>query len=150
MMLEDLVDVLGKLRAKVRRKWRKLSDEELQLLESDLDGFVAAVRARYDLSEREVREEIDDLVGHFESTIAELVGAARHAASRLGRARERIHDAWNDGTTVVRGAWQDGARSMRLAKAEVAERIRERPAASLAIAAGIGLLGGLLLFRRRA
>src|SRR5690606_11508659 len=46
MMLEDLVDVLGKLRAKVRRKWRKLSEEEFQLFETDLDGFVAAVRAR--------------------------------------------------------------------------------------------------------
>jgi ElaB/YqjD/DUF883 family membrane-anchored ribosome-binding protein len=150
MLLDHVMHRLGKLRSKIRRRWRKLTDEDMQAFDAGPDEFVDVLRERYGLSERDARDQLDRLISEFEGSVAAVAAKAdRSARSLLEAGRDRLQSAWRDGKQAVLGAWDGGTEKVRVAYHDVEDRIRERPVVALAIAAGVGALIGMLAFRRR-
>ncbi len=78
--------------------------------------------------------------------ISDLAHRAEHAAKR---AEGALHDGVEALRSHTRTYVDTAARSLDGARNEVADKVRERPMTGLLAAAGIGLLLGMLIGRRR-
>jgi ElaB/YqjD/DUF883 family membrane-anchored ribosome-binding protein len=99
---------------------------------------------------REVRDRID----HIRRLLDEAPGADE-LASRAGEVRERLRQALaaveesaRSGRAELLDATAAAQRSLEDELAEAEQRIRENPLGAVLVAAGIGLILGLLIRRR--
>lgn len=83
-------------------------------------------------------EELRESARHLKHDVRELGAAARHVAQ----------DSLADARQCVAGYAEQGRTQVRDALATVEGKIQERPATALLVAAGVGILLGILVMRR--
>ena len=107
-------------------------------------GFLASGRAMVD--DRTVREAIDDVRRLLHETTSgdELLARAAQVRARLRAALEAVQARGVEPGADVTGL----QRSLHEEVAEAEQKIRDNPLGAVVIAAGLGLLLGLLLRRR--
>jgi ElaB/YqjD/DUF883 family membrane-anchored ribosome-binding protein len=99
---------------------------------------------------RAVRDEIEHVRRLLaETTTADdLAARASEVRDRLRQALERVEDAARAARTETLEAAATARRSLDDELAEAAQKIRDNPLGAVALAAGIGLVLGLLIRRR--
>ncbi len=149
MRLERISSQVGDLKRQMQQQWTKLTKADLEQLDFDLGRLSQVVAKRYAIPAKQAREQVDAFVAQSGTTF-------REASQLIGDAAK---DLWRNGTTQVADAVQSGSEKAsalwatgREQLAEFGERasrtLKQRPWTSVAIAAGTGILLGLLLRRR--
>lgn len=104
-------------------------------VEAEIEAAPDMAQLQSELSE--LRSQIELLVGHAaQSGKAQLLRARRDASDKVGELAE-------EGGRIIESVEHD----LRLAEAKTAERIREAPFQSVAIAAAFGFLFALIVRR---
>jgi len=128
---EQLMGNWNQLKGKVKQRWGQLTDDELTHVEGNFDQLVGLVQQKTG----ETRQAIERTLSEF----SDQAGGAFTQASE--KAREYVEQAGEK----LRGA-ADHVRERTQGYAEDAQAmVRRRPAESVAVAFGAGLIVGLIV-----
>jgi uncharacterized protein YjbJ (UPF0337 family) len=119
---------------KLKEKWGKLADDDLRAFSGNVEQLVGHIQRKTG----ESREAIEKFLGE----------AAEGTASAAAAVRDRVQE----GMAGVADTARQGYEALQEGYAEAERTVQERPAQSMAVAFGLGMLAGVgvaLLFRER-
>jgi len=128
----------NEIKGKVRSKWGWLTDDDLTVFNGNVDQLVGTIQRKTG----ETRESIEQFFEQFGS----------NGASAIGRAGETVRAGAQQAVDAVQKTSQQAAASVREGYADVEAMVRQRPAESLAVCFGAGVITGVvvgLLLRSR-
>jgi ElaB/YqjD/DUF883 family membrane-anchored ribosome-binding protein len=120
-------EVIGK----VKSKWRSITDEDLKSVGEDVNRLIGVIQRKTG----EKREIIENYVEELGSS----------AASTLGRANEAVRDYAHYAAEAVQDSTHQAVESVREGYHDVEDMVRQRPAESLAVCFGVGIITGVVL-----
>lgn len=135
---QTLLGNWNEIKGKLRSKWGSLTDEDLTSLKGNLDQLVGKIQRKTG----EARESIEQF---FEQLTSD-------GAATINRASETVRANADRAAESIQETTQQAATSVRDGYADVEEVVRKRPAESLAVCFGAGVITGVivsLLLRRR-
>ena len=127
----------NEIKGKLRSKWGSLTDDDVLVFNGNVDQLVGTIQRKTG----EARESIEQFFEQFSS----------NGASALGRAGEAVRSYAQHAAETVQESSKQAADSVREGYADVEELVRQRPAESLAVCFGVGVVTGVvvsLLLRR--
>jgi uncharacterized protein YjbJ (UPF0337 family) len=127
----------NEIKGKLRSKWGSLTDDDLMVFNGDVDQLMGTIQRKTG----EARESIEQFFKQFSS----------NGASAISRASETVRDYAQQAAESVQETSKQAAESVREGYADVEELVRQRPAESLAVCFGVGVITGVvvsLLLRR--
>jgi len=136
-----------------REKWHRIPDAIFQGLGGSRERLIRAIEQAYDYSNEQARREVTHWMSEaprMADTIAEMGARSRSRAAAEIRAL-----AEGTSTRIAEGRERfAGLREQASARGDVAVRqmrgqVQAHPAATLALAIGVGMLLGHLMMRRR-
>lgn len=116
---------------KVRSKWGSLTDDDLAIINDNVEQLVGTIQRRTG----EAREGIEQF---FEQLSA-------GSAASISQAGESIRAGTKQAVDSVQRASQQAAASVKEGYADVEAMVRQRPAESLAICFGAGVITGVVV-----
>jgi uncharacterized protein YjbJ (UPF0337 family) len=119
------------IKAKLRERWGQLTDSDLPQICGDVDHLVGIIQRRTG----EGREAI-------ENYLQELPGSA---ASAIGAAAETVRDYTQHAAETVQQTAKQAAGRVRAGYNEAERFVRDRPAESLLVCFGVGLITGVVV-----
>jgi len=128
----------NEIKGKVRSKWGSLTEDDLKVFNGNVDQLVGTIQRKTG----EARENIEKF---FDSL-------SEDGASAIGRASEAVRTYAQQAAESVQQTSKQAADSVRDGYQEVEDMVRERPAESLAVCFGVGVITGVvisLMFRGR-
>lgn len=138
MNQETLQGNWNEIKGKVRSKWGSLTDDDLKVFNGNVDQLIGTIQKKTG----EARESIEK----FFDTLS------TDGASALGRASEAVRTYAQQAAESVQQTSKHASETVREGYQEVEEMVRQRPAESLAVCFGVGVITGVvisLLFRGR-
>jgi ElaB/YqjD/DUF883 family membrane-anchored ribosome-binding protein len=136
-----------------REKWHRIPDTAFESLGGSRDRLIEAIEQAYNVSKEQAQREVshwsreatrtadavaEDLSRSRARAAAEIRALAEGTSTRIAEGRQRFADLREE--AGVRGA---------AAVDQVRGQVQAHPAATLAIAVGVGMLLGHLMMRRR-
>jgi uncharacterized protein YjbJ (UPF0337 family) len=121
----------NQLKGKVKQRWGQLTDDELQEVEGNYDQLIGLIQQKTG----EARQHIEGVL----SDIGEQAGGAFSQASDA--AREYVDQA----AEMFRGSADEWREKAMHGYEDAQNMIRQRPAESIAVAFGAGLLLGVIV-----
>lgn len=128
----------NEIQGKLRSKWGSLTDDDLAIFNGTVDQLVGTIQEKTG----EARENIEQFFEQFSS----------NGASAMGRAAASVRAGAQQAADAVQDTSQQAVAAMRNGYAEVEAMVRQRPAKSIAVGFGAGVLTGVivgLVLRRR-
>ena len=128
----------NEVKGKLRSKWGSLTDDELKVFNGNVDQLVGTIQRKTG----EARESIEQFFDQFTAD----------GAGTISRAGETVRAYAQQAADSVQETSHNAAASVREGYAEVEDMVRQRPAESLAVCFGVGVVTGVvvgLLFRSR-
>lgn len=121
----------NEIKGQLRSKWGALTDDDLMSFNGNLEQFIGAIQRRTG----EARESIE----HF------LEQVTASGAAAIGKAGETVRACSQQATDSIQETSKQAAASVRQGYEEVEALVREKPAESLAVCFGIGVITGVLV-----
>jgi uncharacterized protein YjbJ (UPF0337 family) len=119
------------IKGKLRSKWGSLTDDDLTMFNGNVEQLVGAIQRKTG----EARESIEQF---FEQLTSEGAAAISRAGESVRSRAQRVADS-------VQQTSQKAAASMREGYADVEAVVRQRPAESLAVCFGVGVITGVVV-----
>lgn len=138
MNQETLQGNWNEIKGKVRSKWGALTDDDLKVFNGNVDQLIGTIQKKTGEARESIERFFDSLSADGASTISRASEAVRSYAQQ---AAETVQQSSKQASDTVREGYQ-----------EVEELVRQRPAESLAVCFGVGVITGVvisLLFRGR-
>jgi uncharacterized protein YjbJ (UPF0337 family) len=134
---EELRGQWNEVKGRLQEHWGQLTDDDLRRAEGSADRLVGVVQQKTGATRREVEEFLDQTLADGRS--------AYHQAS------ESASKYVDEAAELARQQYARAAAATDQMSQQVAHTVRTRPVESLAIAFGIGIAAGALMFlgRRR-
>lgn len=130
----DQLELQGRwheVKGKLRERWGQLSEEELQGSDGNVEQLIGLIQRKTG----ETREQIEN---YLDNMTRQTTGAAEQAAATAQQYGRQAAERFQASTEQARQAMQ-----RRYTEAE--RVVRERPAESMAIAFGTGLIAGAVI-----
>jgi uncharacterized protein YjbJ (UPF0337 family) len=131
---EILVGKWNEVSGKIKEKWGNLADDDLTSFSGNVDQLVGKIQRK---------------TGESRAAIEQFLGeVSGEAAGALGNLRDRAQQ----GMEAASGTVRQGYESVRQGISDAEQVIADRPAQSMAVAFGLGVVAGVglaLLFRER-
>ena len=121
----------NEIKGQLRSKWGALTDDDVMSFNGNLEQFIGAIQRKTG----EARESIE----HFFEQVTSQGAAA------IGDASETVQACTQQATEAVQQTSQQAAASVRQGYEDVEAMVRQRPAESLALCFGVGVITGVLV-----
>lgn len=128
----------NELKGEIQQRWGELTSDELKQFEGDANELVGLIQRRTG----ETRETIESFL---EDLAADTATYTERAKEGGGRAREAATQFAHDTSERFREEQERLTENVRQGYAQAEQAVRRKPAESLAIAFGIGLVSGLVI-----
>ena len=112
-------------------KWAALRDDDMQVFDGNVEQLVGAIQR----TTGEARESIEQFLEQF----------ASGGAAAVGRASETVRAYAQQATESVQQTSQQAADAVRESYADVEKLVQQRPAESLAVCFGVGVITGVVV-----
>lgn len=137
------------IKGKIRKKWGQLSNDDVQVFNGNVDQLIGMIQTKTGEARNNVERFLEEVSSNGAAGVnqaAEAVrtyatGAATQAREYAGHAMEAVEQRSQQAYDTVRQGYSDAE-----------DTVRSRPAESVAVCFGAGVLTGLLLaltFRSR-
>ena len=126
------------IQRELRSKWDSLTDDDVNAFDGNVERLITKIQKKTGAA----RESIEQFFDQFST----------NGASTVNRAGETVRAYAQQATDAVQETSHQAVVSVRKGYAEVEDWVRQRPAASLAVCLGAGVITGVvvkLLMRRR-
>jgi len=128
---EKVIGNWNQLKGKVKQRWGQLTDDELQEVEGNIDQLVGLVQQKTG----ETRQQVERVI----TKLNEDAGGA------FNQATETARQYADQATEAIRGATDQLRERGRESYEDAQQMVRRRPAESVAVAFGTGLVVGLIV-----
>lgn len=128
---QELVGGWNQIKGQIKEKWGQLTDSELNQAEGNVERLVGMIQQKTGAARREVEAFFDQFARDTANTAGRVASTARQYAQQAGDALNRGYEEVSD--RVYEGYEQ------------AEEMIRSRPAESLSVAFGAGIITGILV-----
>ena len=138
MNQETLQGNWNEIKGKVRSKWGSLTEDDLKVFNGNVDQLIGTIQRKTG----EGRESIEKF---FDSLSAD-------GASAISRASEAVRTYAQQAAETMQQSSKQATESVMESYHEVEDMVRQRPAESLAVCFGVGVITGVvisMLFRGR-
>jgi len=134
---QELQGQWNEVKGRLQEHWGQLTDDDLRRVEGSTDRLVGVVQQKTGASKREVEEFLDEAMASGRSTLQQ---ASESASQYVDEASE-----------LAREQYARAAAATEQMSKQMVHTVRERPIESMAIAFGVGIAAGALMFlgRRR-
>lgn len=136
---EELKGHWSEVKGRLKEHWGQLTDDELTRAKGSADQLVGVVHQKTGATRREVEDFLSNIFSGAGNVSERVNEAVQHATQVAG---EYAEEAGQQVRENYRRAAEVGAQYTD----KVAHTVRTRPAESLAIAFGVGIAAGALLF----
>lgn len=127
----------NEIQGKLRSKWGSLTDDDVKEFDGNVEQLIGKIQKKTGAARKSIEQFFDQF--------------AKNGASAASRAGETVRDYAQQASEAVQETTQQAAASVREGYAEVEDMVRKRPAESLAVCFGVGIITGVvtcLLLRR--
>lgn len=150
MRFERLENTLSDLRSRIHDKWKKLTKDDLDKIEGHYSGLGDVIAKRYSMTKAEASKEVEDFANEVDTTFREVAEHLSDAAAGAWRnGRHAVRNAFDATTDKANELWEASKDSAYRLREGTNEVVRSRPLTSVLVAAGVGILAGMLLRRSR-
>jgi len=132
----------NQIRGEIRKRWEQLTDDDLGSFEGDLDALTGRIQEKTGESREAIEHQLDELTSDGSSAVGRAAETARQAAAD---AAESAGEYARQAAQAAAAAPKFMADKLGSGYAEAEEIVRRRPAESLAVVFGTGLLAGVVL-----
>lgn len=119
------------IQGKMRSKWGSLTDDDVKECDGNVEQLIGKIQERTGAG----RESIEKFFAQFTT----------NGASAVSRAGETVRAYAQQATDTVQETSHQAADSVREGYAEVEDMVRQRPAESLAVCFGAGVITGVVI-----
>lgn len=132
----------NELKGKLKKKWGQLTNDDMQTFDGNVDRLVGMIQTKTGEARNSIEKYLEELTGSGAGSISQAAETVRDFASSAATqardyAGQAVESVERGSQQAMDAAWQ-GYR-------EVENTVRSRPAESVAICFGIGVLTGLFL-----
>lgn len=128
---QQLAGAWGRIKGQFREKWGQLNDDDLERFKGNVDQLIGYIQQQTGA----VRSDIESFVSEsFEKASGAMLRIGDKVSEYSGRAAETIQDQYEQWSGKIGEASE-----------QAQQFVRQRPAESIAVAFGAGVLCGLLL-----
>lgn len=120
----------GQLKGKIKEKWGQVTDNELMQAEGNVEGLIGMIQRKTGTARREIEEFFDEAVEAASKSASPLAATAQNYA-------QQASEAMSQGYEQITDRVQQGYK-------QTEELVRSRPAESLSVAFGAGIVTGIL------
>lgn len=128
---EQVTGNWNELKGKIQQHWGQLTDDELQEVEGRVDQLVGLIQQKTGQARQQIEQTIAELSEECSGLFGEASAATREYVNRAG-------DAVRSAAHQVTDRTQEGYAGAK-------ELVRQRPAESVAVAFGTGLIAGVIV-----
>ena len=128
----------NEVKGRLKEHWGELTEDDLRQAEGSADQLVGVVQQKTGATKNEIEKFIDNVLGS--SNLSDK------AAETVQQYADAAQAAMADATARAKENYQWLAESSGEYSRRVAETVRSRPKESLAIAFGLGIAAGALMF----
>jgi uncharacterized protein YjbJ (UPF0337 family) len=121
----------NEVKGKLQKRWGQLTEDDLGEFQGNANELVGVIQRKTGESRQKIEDFLDEIVAGGASTFEQVSETAREYAHQ---ASERLHESYDQAVEGLRGGYE-----------EAAEMVRRRPAESLAVVFGAGLVVGLVV-----
>lgn len=132
---EELTGRWNEVKGRLQEHWGQLTEDDLQQVKGSADQLIGMVQRKTGAARGEIEQFLNNVITEGQSAAARMSGAAAHYAE--------------DASAMAREQYQRAAERTAEYSHRLADTIRSRPTESLAIAFGLGIAAGALLFLGR-
>jgi uncharacterized protein YjbJ (UPF0337 family) len=128
----------NEIKGKLRSRWGELTDDDLLECNGNVQQLVGTIQRKTG----EARESIEQFLEHLSSG----------SAAAIQRVGDTVRAGAQQAADSIKESYHDSAASLRKGYAEVEDVVRQRPAKSLLVSFGAGIVTGIamaLFLRRR-
>ncbi len=138
----------NEVKGKLRKKWGQLTNDDVQVFDGNVERLVGMIQTKTGEARNNVERYLEEMTSSGASTINQAAESVRdYATSAASQARDYAGQA----AEAIEQRSQQAADSVRQGYQAAENTVRSRPAESVAICFGAGVLTGLVLaltFRR--
>jgi uncharacterized protein YjbJ (UPF0337 family) len=120
----------NEIKGKLRSKWGQLSGDDVQSFNGNVEQLVGMIQRKTGEARGSVEHFLEEVTGNGAGTFSQAAEAAKEYASQAAEAIQQNS--------------QQAAESLRHGYEEAERMVRQRPAESLAVCFGAGVLVGVL------
>lgn len=121
----------NEIKGQLRSKWGALTDDDVMSFNGNLEQLIGAIQQRTG----EARESIEQF----------FTQVTANGAAAINNAGEAVRARSQQATEAMQQSSQQAAASVRQGYEEVEALVRQRPAESLAVCFGVGIVTGVLV-----
>jgi len=132
----------NEIKGKLRNKWGQLTNDDLQSAHGNVDQLIGLIQRKTGEARNAVEHFLEEATSNGSSTLNQAAEAARDYAHQ---AMDTVQERSKQAADTFRRGYQQASESVQHGYEQAEELIKERPAESLAVCFGIGMVVGVLL-----
>lgn len=127
---------------RLKQRWGQLTDDDLRSVQGSVDELLGMIQQKTGASREEIENYLNELT---EQSSAAMQRAAEAAQQYKQRAAEAAQQYSEQATAVARHYRQQASARFQESYNQAEEMIHQRPAESMAVAFGAGLMAGVVI-----
>ena len=121
----------NEVKGKLQKRWGQLTDDDLGEFQGNANELVGVIQRKTGESRQKIEDFLDEIIAGGASTFEQVTETARDYARQ---ASDRLQGSYEQAMDSIRGGYDDAA-----------DMVRRKPAESLAVAFGAGLVAGVIV-----
>jgi len=132
----------NEIKGKLRTKWGQLTNDDLQAAQGNVDQLIGLIQRKTGEARNSVEHFLEELTSNGSSAVGQAAEAAREYAHQ---AMETVQETSKQAADTFRRGYKQASESVQQGYEQAEEMVKERPAESLAVCFGVGMVVGVLL-----
>lgn len=139
----------NQVKGRLKERWGQLTDDELDQVEGNARQLVGAIQQKTGESRQAIEDFLEEVLAEGASTISKMAESAREYASKAGeyasRASQSLHENYDRASEALHDQYDRASESVRGQYDRAAECVRKKPAESIGVAFGAGIITGVVV-----
>jgi len=135
---EEIRGHWNELRGRIEERWSQLGPHDLDEVDADTDQLVGKIQQKTGQARQRIEEELDVLLD-------DLSQSASSATEKMGEYVKLAKDQYANASENAREQFGRVSESIQEGYHEAENVVRKRPAESVAVAFGTGLIAGVIV-----